>query len=58
MNIICTNFTAEGTGLTTPAEIAVINGKKIYFMFWAYLEGKEENKSKARKVEYTLYSEI
>lgn len=57
MKITCINFTAEGTGLTVPAEIAVINEKKIYFMFWAYLEGTGKNKPKARKVEYTLYSE-
>ncbi|MGN0333366.1 MAG: DUF6864 domain-containing function [Lachnospiraceae bacterium] len=57
IKITCTNFSAEGTGLAVPMELAVINGKKIYFMFWAYLEGTEEKKTKARKVEYTLYSE-
>ena len=36
---------------------AVIDGKKIYLMFWAYLEGSEDKKSKVRKVEYTLYRE-
>ena len=46
-----------GTGLTTPLEIAVIDGKKIYLMFWAYLEGSGEKKAKVRKVEYTLYRE-
>ena len=34
-----------------------IDGKKIYLMFWAYLEGSEDKKSKVRKVEYTLYRE-
>lgn len=53
----CINFAAEGTGLTEPLEIAVIDGKKIYFMFWAYLEGNNDQKSRARKIEYTLYSE-
>ena len=57
LKITCINFAAAGTGLTTPVEIAIIDGKKIYFIFWAYLEGNEENKRKARKVEYTLYSE-
>jgi len=57
LNIICINFMAMGTGLTTPLEIAVIDGKKIYLMFWAYLEGSEDKKSKVRKVEYTLYRE-
>ena len=55
--ITCINFESRGTGLTAPLEIAIIDGKKIYFMFWAYLEGNAENKTKARKVEYTLYSE-
>lgn len=55
--ITCINFVAQGTGTTTPFEIAMIDGKKIYLMFWAYLEGNEENKAKVRKVEYTLYSE-
>lgn len=57
LRITCINFIASGTGLTGPLEIAIIDGKKFYFMFWAYLEGNEENKTKARKVEYTLYSE-
>lgn len=57
LTIECINFAAEGTGLTTPLEIARIDGKKLYFMFWAYLEGSKEKKSKARKVEYTLYRE-
>ena len=57
LKIACINFMAMGTGLTTPLEIAVIDGKKIYLMFWAYLEGSEDKKSKVRKVEYTLYRE-
>ena len=57
LKIICINFMAMGTGLTTPLEIAVIDGKKIYLMFWAYLEGSGEKKAKVRKVEYTLYRE-
>lgn len=57
IQIMCINFAAEGTGLVTPLEIAVINGKKIYFIFWAYLEGNDAAKSRARKIEYTLYSE-
>lgn len=57
LEIRCINFAALGTGLTVPLKIAVIDGKNIYLMFWAYLEGNEENKAKVRKVEYTLYSE-
>ncbi len=57
LKITCINFATLGTGLTAPLEIAIIDGKKLYFMFWAYLEGSEENKTRSRKVEYTLYSE-
>lgn len=57
IKITCINFVAEGTGLTAPMEMAVIDGKKIYFMFWAYLEGNGSQKAKARKVEYTVYSD-
>lgn len=57
LKITCINFVAAGTGLTAPLEIAVIDGKKLYFMFWSYLEGNGDKKSKARKVEYTLYRE-
>lgn len=57
IQIMCINFAAEGTGLVSPLEIAVIDGKRIYFMFWAYLEGNDAKKLKARKIEYTLYRE-
>lgn len=57
LTLTCINFASNGTGLTTPMELAVIDGKKIYFMFWSYLEGNEQGKRKARKVEYTLYRE-
>lgn len=53
----CVNFLQNGTGLAKPIELAMVNGKRLYFMFWAYLEGKEDGKIKSRKVEYTLYSE-
>lgn len=57
LTLTCINFASNGTGLTTPMELALIDGKKIYFMFWSYLEGNEQGKRKARKVEYTLYRE-
>lgn len=57
LKITCINFASQGTGLTAPAQIAIIDEKKIYFMFWAYLQGSKKNKAKTRKVEYTLYSE-
>lgn len=57
IKLTCINFFTEGTGLTAPMELAVVNGKKLYFMFWTFLEGNEDGKPKARKVEYTLYSE-
>ena len=55
--LTCINFSASGTGLTTPVQIAVINHKKIYFMFWAYQIGTVEKLPKVRKIEYTLYAE-
>lgn len=57
IKLTCINFFTEGTGLTAPMELAVVNGKKLYFMFWTFLEENEDGKPKARKVEYTLYSE-
>lgn len=57
IDLTCINFSAEGTGLSVPVEIAVIDRKKIYFMFWAYLEGNDKTKPRARKVEYTLFRE-
>ena len=33
LEITCINFAATGTGLMTPLEIAIIDGKKLYFMF-------------------------
>ena len=56
LKIICSNFMEMGTGLSTPLYIAVIDGKKICFMFWADIwSGSEDTKSKVRKVEYALY---
>lgn len=43
--------------MTEPMKLAVVNGEKIYLMFWTFLEGNEDGKQRARKVEYTLYSE-
>lgn len=57
IKLTCINFSTEGTGLAEPMKLAVVNGKKIYLMFWTFLEGNEDGKQRARKVEYTLYSE-
>ena len=56
IKLTCVNFQSSGTGLSTPAQIAVIDGKKIYIMFWSYLEGSDQKKW-VRKVEYTLFGE-
>ena len=53
--LTCINFQNEGTGLATPVRIAAIDGKELYLMFWSYLEGKDEIKS--RSVKYTLFYE-
>lgn len=55
--LICINFSASGAGLAAPAQIAVIDQKKVYFIFWSYLDGSIKNKPKVRRVTYTLYLE-
>lgn len=57
IKLTCINFSDEGTGLTEPMELAVVDEKKLYLMFWTFMEGTEEGKPKVRKIEYTLYSE-
>ena len=57
IELICKNFSADGTGLTKPIKLGVIDGKNMYFMFWSYLCGDDNGKVRPRKVEYTIYSE-
>lgn len=53
--ITCVNFISMGTGLKSPAHIADVNGKEVYFMFSSsYLGDKEDN---ARSVKYTVFWE-
>lgn len=47
----CKNFEDNGAGLASPENIAVINGKELYLMFWSYVEGNEKNRS----VKYTIF---
>lgn len=49
----CINFRNNGTGLASPVNIATVNGKELYFMFWAYQEGEDE----VRGIKYTLFYE-
>ncbi len=52
--ITCINFdNVLGTGTSSPIELAVFEGKKIYINFWVYGLGKKS----ARKVSYTFYKE-
>ena len=57
IEMTCVNFQSSGTGLRTPAKIAVVDGKEIYITFWSYLEGRGKNDKWVRKVEYTLFGE-
>lgn len=57
IEMTCVNFQSSGTGLRTPAKIAVVDGKEIYITFWSYLEGRGKNDKWVRKVEYTLFVE-
>lgn len=52
----CYNFDDKGTGLSTPIEIAQIDGKKLFLSFWSYLEGKED-KQRVRSIKYTIFIE-
>ncbi len=51
----CFNFADVGTGLKNPIEIAQIEGKRLYLIFWSKLEGEKEPKT--RSVQYTLFCE-
>lgn len=53
----CVNFLSSGTGTSTPIEIATSQNKKIYIMFWTYLEGDVFGQCKSRSVKYTLFME-
>ena len=48
----CINFKNTGTGIQSPVKVATIDGKDLYFTFWAYLEG-----SASRYVKYTFFCE-
>lgn len=58
IEMTCLNFKSNGTGLSVPSQIAVVDGKKVYIMFWSYLEGSDPGSKKVRKVEYTLFGEV
>jgi len=51
----CVNFDSNGIGFSHPIEFAVIDDRKVFMMFWAYLEGN--NGTKVRSVKYTFFSE-
>lgn len=53
----CVNFLSSGTGTSKPIETAMSQNKKIYIMFWTYLEGDVLGQSKSRSVKYTLFME-
>ena len=53
--ITCINFSSMGTGLKSPAHIADVNGKEVYFMFYSSFLGDMENQ--ARSVKYTVFWE-
>ena len=54
ITINCSNFQKNGTGLLTPLEIAVVENRKLYIMFWAFLYGDAET---VRGVKYTIFYE-
>lgn len=52
LTISCLNFENAGSGVSAPQEIAEIDGRKLYFTFWSYVDGKE-----SRSVRYTFFYE-
>lgn len=44
--LTCYNFKESGTGLSEPAQIAVIDGKRLFITFWSYLDGNEKKSSR------------
>lgn len=53
--LTCYNFQKSGTGLSEPVQIASIEGKEMYLMFWSYLDGDEKDREQVRSVRYTLF---
>lgn len=53
----CVNFLSSGTGTSVPLELATIQKKKMYIMFWTYLEGNVLGQKKSRSVKYTFFLE-
>lgn len=53
--LTCCNFIEAGTGLYEPVQIAIVNGKALFLVFWSYLDGTEKGKRKMRSVRYTLF---
>ena len=49
----CINFENTGTGMKEPVKVATIDGRDLYFTFWAYLEGIA-----SRNVKYTFFCKI
>lgn len=53
----CVNFSDTGTGTTEPVEVATVQGKTLYILFWSFLLGDMKEKKRPRKVEYTVFLE-
>ena len=53
--INCVNFNGMETGLKSPAYIADIDGKAVYFMFASTSRGSKDGMS--RSVKYTVFRE-
>lgn len=54
LTFTCSNFKDNGSGLSVPVSIGEIDGKKVFFIFWSYLEGN--GPVKVRSVKYTIFS--
>lgn len=52
LRLTCINFKNTGSGVKKPVKIATVDGKKLYFTFWSFVDGEE-----SRSVRYTLFRE-
>lgn len=53
--LTCYNFNESGSGLSEPVQIAMVDGKPLYIIFWSYLDGNEKDQKQVRSVRYSLF---
>ena len=56
IHLQCFNFRDSGNGMCWPVQIGVLNEKKVYLMFWSYLNG--DKGKNARSIQNTIFQEM